>query len=98
MHESALSGCDRFGRWIASYAEDLPPTKSFLDVDYVNDELFWKGHFNQELEDIKERPYLGLQERTSSKSFRILYGMDFFLPTPMTKNCESWERYAHPLE
>ena len=66
MHESALSGCDRFGRWIAEYAEDLPPAyfaKSFLEVDYANDELFWKGHFNQELEEIKDKPYLGLQER-----------------------------------
>ncbi|MDP4156834.1 MAG: hypothetical protein Q8929_14490, partial [Bacillota bacterium] len=52
---------------MASYAKDLPPSyfaKSFLEVDYANDALFWQGHFNQELEDIKKSPYLGLQERT----------------------------------
>ncbi|MDP4156476.1 MAG: integrin alpha, partial [Bacillota bacterium] len=52
---------------MASYAKDLPPSyfaKSFLEVDYANDALFWQGHFNQELEDIKKSPYLGLQEQT----------------------------------
>ncbi|MDP4156965.1 MAG: integrin alpha, partial [Bacillota bacterium] len=64
---------DRFGRWMASYAKDLPPSyfaKSFLEVDYANDALFWQGHFNQELEDINKSPYLGLQERAQLKGLQ----------------------------
>ncbi len=67
MNECALSGCDRFGKWIGSYAKDLPPTyfaKSLLEVDYAHDTLFWQGHFNQEIKDLKRVRSPGVQEQT----------------------------------
>jgi hypothetical protein len=73
VRESALSGCGGFGRWVGSYAKDLPPSyfsKTFQEIDYVHDDLFWQGYFYQELIELKQARFLNIKERERLKEIQ----------------------------
>ncbi len=57
IHEAALNGCDCFGKWITSYASDIPPAyfaKSFGEINYAHDALFWQGCFYEGIEELQK--------------------------------------------
>ncbi len=74
---------DRIIQWIASYAEDLPSymfAKSFQEIDYVNDPLFWQGNFYGKIKEIKKSRVFGVKERQDLKELQEIVWNGFLSP------------------
>lgn len=95
MRESALNRCEQFGKWIASYGNNFPSAyfaKSLVEVDYVNDELFWLGHFNHEINDINEKPYLGLKQQKQLEDLQEIVWNGLLSPYTYEKALQKLEK------